>query len=160
MLYKLIKNFDYSQFGVFCLSCYDASARWLRRARSFIESAKLLVQNQTIAPIDIGPSIGLLVWQGVENSLKAVCSGHSFPISHDLSRIMNHIRSNNLMDKKDLSDLTRSAAVVTGSSTYNDTRYPVNDMNWWERMPRSKLSQVTDAAKFIHEICSRKIQSS
>jgi hypothetical protein len=135
-----------------------SEADWLKKARSFISSAKLLSQNKNFTPADIGPSVGLLTWQGTENSLKAVCVGHNHPETHNLSLIINHIRSNNLMDKAELSDITRAAAIITGSATYNDTRYPEKDIDWWEGMPSYKLSEVVDASQIILDLCERKTQ--
>ena len=132
---------------------------WLKKARSFIGGAKNILENRNVTEIDMGHSVGLLAWQGVENSLKAVCVGHNHPISHDLSQIINHIRSNNLMDRSELSEITRAAAIVTGSSTYNDTRYPEKAIDWWNRMPYYKLSEVVTASQIIFKICQRKTQA-
>ncbi len=132
---------------------------WIWKAHNFIENAKLLVQQSSHATGSIGPGVGLLAWQGAEDSLKAVCSGHNFPLSHDLSKIMDHIRANTLMTDEELRKISEAAKIVTGSATYNDTRYPENNRNWWENMPKNKLNEVTEAAHSIFEICAKKIIS-
>jgi hypothetical protein len=131
---------------------------WLRKANGFIVHAKLLAGQSQVSG-SIGPSVGLLAWQGTEDSLKAVCTGHNFPISHNLSIIMKHIKANNLMNNEELTNVSKAAEIVTGSATYNDTRYPESNLEWWENMPKEKLVVVTRAAQSIYETCAKKVAS-
>ena len=105
------------------------------------------------------PGVGLLAWQGAEDSLKAVCIGHTLRKSHDLSDVMNHIEANSLMNSTELAKISAAAQIVTGSATYNDTRFPENDSKWWESRTQEQLIEVTRAAQSIYEICARKVSS-
>lgn len=132
---------------------------WLKKAKSFLDGAITLVKmNQSSETI--GPSVGFLSWQAAENSLKAVCTGHNYPRDHNLSNIINHIRSNNLMNESELMSLYRPITIVTGSATYNDARYPNKDLQYWENMPQEILMEVTRAAQAIYDICSTNVSSS
>lgn len=136
-----------------------AADEWIWKAHNFIETAKLLVRQIDQATGSIGPGVGLLAWQGTEDSLKAVCVGHTIPFSHDLSKIMEHIRASNLMNEEELGSISKAAKIVTGSATYNDARYPGSNRKWWEKMRENKLKEVTEAAQSIFEVCARKIAS-
>jgi len=134
-----------------------SSDQWLANADSFIGGAEKIVQSQVTG--SVGLAVGLLVWQGVEDSLKAVCVGHSNPHEHDFSPIINHIKSNSIMSQPELLKICNALSVVTGSATYNSTRYPENDSQYWQSKPQNELVKVTEAARLIYSICTTNIKS-
>jgi HEPN domain-containing protein len=131
---------------------------WLLKAKGFIENAKLIVEHSQ-ATGSRAPGVGWLAWQGAENSLKAVCTGHTLRKSHDLSEVMKHIKANHLINSAELANISAAAQIVTGSATYNNTRYPENNPKWWESRTQEQLIEVTKAAQSIYEICAKKVVS-
>lgn len=125
---------------------------WFNRAGDYVASARTLVNSS-------GPTapIALLAWQGAENDLKSISEGHSIPNTHDLGVIMDHLRSNNLLTPDDITQLSANARVLTGSATYNDTRYPEKNLTYWSSLPSGAIVNVVEAAEQIHRFTETKI---
>ena len=94
-----------------------------------------------------------------EDSLKALVVGHQDMETHDLGRIMNHLRDNNVLNNNDLSNLSSHAAVVTGSATYNDMRYPDNDPNYSVSQPREVVGNAVARTEYFYNFVRAKIAS-
>lgn len=107
-----------------------------------------------------GPTVGLMAWQGTEDSLKALCVGHGIPYSHKPSQIMSHIHDNNLLGLHEFNDLALGIQSVTMSGSYNDIRYPGTDPKFWDNMPPDQIVSRATAAKKIYEICLNNLATS
>lgn len=129
---------------------------WMKQAKDYLDSAKTLLESPSPKPV----AIGLLSWQGSENSLKAICFEHNVPRKHDLSSIMAHIQANNLITIGEYDKLSLALQVVTSSTSYTDIRYPDKDPDFWEKMPRTELKKRVASALIIYEICSSNLATS
>jgi HEPN domain-containing protein len=125
-------------------------------AKNYLEAAKLLVANGKI-----GAPVGLLCWQSFENSLKALSAPHNIPETHDLGKIIRHLRANGVLEKGEITDLKLNAYIVTGSHTYNDTRYPEkkNGLVYWQYMSQTTIKDVCRAAEETYLFVGQKVMS-
>lgn len=94
-----------------------------------------------------------MAWQATEDSLKALCVGHSIPYSHEPEKIMAHIKNSNLLNQKDFDQLAASVQSVSVSGNYNDIRYPGQDPKIWDDMPQDQRIVRASAAKKTYQIC-------
>lgn len=101
----------------------------------------------------------LLAWQAVENDLKALSVGHEIRRTHDIGELMDHLRDNNVLNHSDISQLSSACAAVTGSRTYNATRYPESDPSYWSSLPRESITSAVLGAEHIHNFARAKIAS-
>ena len=104
------------------------------------------------------PSIAWLAWQAAENSLKALAASHSIPYSHDLDKLMNHVKANNVVRTDTYNDLLAAVQSVTISGSYNALRYPDDNPLFWENMSPEHLKPRVEAARKIYEICKENVQ--
>jgi len=125
-------------------------------AKNYLEAAKLLVANGKI-----GAPVGLLCWQSFENSLKALSAPHNIPETHNLGEIIRHLRDNGVLEKAEITDLKVNACVVTGSHTYNDTRYPEkkNGLVYWQYMSQTETKDVCNATEQTYLFTEKKVMS-
>jgi HEPN domain-containing protein len=128
---------------------------WLSKGKNHLEGAEVLIKNKQSA--NIGSSVGLLVWQGTEDCLKAVYKGQTIPRGHDLSKLINNIKASNRINDSELAIVTAAAGIITGSSTYSDTKYPEKNFGYWEKMPTTQLTSILYQAKNIYRICNEKV---
>jgi hypothetical protein len=103
------------------------------------------------------PPIVLLAWQATENDLKALSVGHTPPFTHDKGQIINHLRDNNLITQSEVTQLSSSARIMTGSATYNATRHPETDPGYWSSLPRTAIVNAVEAAGQIHLFTQAKV---
>jgi|SRR5208282_5169793 len=122
---------------------------WSKFASDYF-ATKLLNTSGAAAPI------AHLTWQAVENDMKALV-GHSIPNTHNLGHIMDHLRDSHVLTLTELTQLSSDMAIVSGSRTYNDARYPENNPNYWYDLPRNKVADVVFAAESIHKFTQDKI---
>jgi HEPN domain-containing protein len=128
---------------------------WLNRAGDFIHSARTLFEASGSAPAPVV----LLAWQGVENDFKALSVGHGVRHTHDIGELMNHLRDNNVLNQSDITQLSTPCADVTGSRTYNATRYPETDPGYWSSLPRLNIANAVAGAEHVHSFAKAKIAS-
>jgi HEPN domain-containing protein len=125
---------------------------FLNLAEQHLSSAKILFNaSGSNAPII------LVSWQAAEDSLKALGIGHNEIQTHNLGQIMNHLRDNNILSENDLSQLSSHAAAITGSRTYNDTRYPENAPDYWPSQTRGAIGAAVAGASYFFDFAARKI---
>jgi HEPN domain-containing protein len=125
---------------------------WFSLADNYVVSARTLVNASGSAP-----PIVLLAWQAAENDLKALSVGHTPPFTHDIGQIIGHLRDNNLITAGEVTQLSARTTILTGSATYNATRYPESDPSYWSSLPRTAIVNVVEAAEQIHQFTQRKI---
>ncbi len=126
---------------------------WFRFGGIYFEGAAKLLNASGSAP-----PIVHLAWQAVENDMKSLAVGHgNIPITHNLGHLMNHLRDSNVLTPTDLSQLSSDMAIVSGSRTYNDARYPENNPSYWYALPREQVTEVVLAAERIHKFTQTKI---
>jgi HEPN domain-containing protein len=137
-----------------------SAQEWLTAAEGQIKSAQQLLDINKGKTGSFGPTVGFLVWQGAENSLKAVYVGHGkIKKDHELSTHLRIIEANNLIDRTELGKLRLAAEIVTGSTNFEATRYPENDYNYWFVMPYKDLIGKVEAALNIFQICTNIIRA-
>ncbi len=98
-----------------------------------------------------------MAWQSVENGFKTLSVGHNIPQTHDIGQLMDHLRDNNLLGLDDISQLSRDAAIISGSRTYNATRYPESGPGYWSSRPREEIADVVLAAERIYHLVEVKV---
>ena len=130
-------------------------------ASDYLNSARVLVSAQDFA----AAPIILLAWQAIENSFKALAVGHGIPETHDIGEIMTHLLRNGVVTQSELDSIKTYVLWVTGSRTYNATRYPENAPTYWHRFgtwngprrPRRALLIAVSGASHIHEFVKQKM---
>jgi hypothetical protein len=90
----------------------------------------------------------------------ALCVGHNIPIMHDTSKIMSHIKSNNLLRQSDFDRLAKSVQTVTMSGNYNDIRFPGNNPAFWDNMLPDQIRIRAKAANEVYELCWQNLTTS
>lgn len=130
---------------------------WLRIAQEQKDAYTKLADDD---PTKYKYPIGLLTWQCSENSLKGLSSGHTPPHSHDLDKIMSHLRHNNILTTSEVSELRPYAGIVTGSRQYDDNKYPEKDPLYWQHLSKTSLIDICQNATNIYNFCHNKIKPS
>src|SRR5437016_5040694 len=96
-----------------------STSDWLRFGGDYLSVAKAAVNvTGSAAPL------AHLSWQATENSLKALAVGHSIPMTHDIGKILQHLRDNDMITASEVDHISADLAIVTGSASYNAARYP------------------------------------
>jgi hypothetical protein len=132
------------------------NSEWEARARGFVNSANELLSGSR----PYAPAIVFLGWQGAELGLKALAVQHNIVYSHDLKRVMDHLRDSNVLDSGSFTQISDWVVTATSSGSYNGLRYPTENAQFWERMPVDQIRQRVDAATQIVGFCEARLRSS